>query len=568
MKRDFALKILFLISALLLLGNALLIRRDYQDSWVLEGLEIPFLIFVLIFAVTFFSEKKLTSLVAIAIVARIVFLLIPNLKYVWFQGVYLDQNVQYSMANYAVTTGSIAPSSFSAAYSASPLFHLLFSMFSIVLNVSVADAMKYIPVLFSPLYPLLTYGIVKKLELKQEKTVLRFSLFLSAIPISNEQYEITGTMFGILLVLVILFLLVSLLKKNDRRYWIVSIVLVIALAAAHSVTSVILSVLLISILIIQNVSFLRIKSVIRPLIVLTVAIISISWLVFQGFSTFESISQNLFISVPAGTTPSSEYIPSTFFNLLHVNILAAAQTFMVYYGADLLFLILTLVGLLMMIRNRRKLNRIGVLLVLFGSVAFAIMVLGLFLKLGTTRTLSFERLLFPIFSGITISYVSVGNKRKWVVPLILSFVMLAATVQLYNCQPLIPSANILDKELPSGIPVGYVNDVVSVYQRQVVDFVLNHPVVGRIASDLSTYNLILGLSDPNYLLLHAVNYYPLDTNRSQQEYDLFIIHTPGKAGELQEKAEFRTQDLIFQTIYNSSVVYSNGESFVLAHHYP
>jgi hypothetical protein len=57
MKRDFVLRLVLLLSIIILLGNALVINRDYQDSWILEGLEIPFLLFVIISNVTFFSEK-------------------------------------------------------------------------------------------------------------------------------------------------------------------------------------------------------------------------------------------------------------------------------------------------------------------------------------------------------------------------------------------------------------------------------------------------------------------------------------------------------------------------------
>jgi hypothetical protein len=556
------------MTIVILLCTAVAISRDYQDSWILEGLEIPFLLFVVTFTLTFFSEKGELRLVVIAIIGRIVFLLIPNLKYVWFQGVYTDQHTEYNLANYVVATGRISTSVSSGAssfYTGSPLFHVLFSIFSIILNVPVVASMKYVPVLFSPIYPLLTYAILKKMELTQKNMTLKYALFLSSIPIYSGDYVVIGTTFGIFLAFIALFLLVSILQKNDRRYWLVCIIFVIALAAAHSVTSVILTGILLLIPVLRRVPYFRLKSYLRASVVLAVALISLAWLMFRGYSALIEISRDFFIGVPTGTTPHAESIPPTFFQLARVDVLGAARTFLVYYGADLFLLILTLAGLVIMLRMRKKLNNAGSFLLLFCGLALVITLIGVFLGLGATRALTFERILSPIFAGTAIFYI--GKKRKWVRPIIFVSIILLATLELYGCQPLIPSANVVYKGLPASVPIGYVDDVNSIYQRQVVSFALNH-VVGVIASDAITYNQIVGVTEYNFRVTHVINYYPIDKGQPPQEYDLFIIHVPGKSGILEEKVEVRTPDLILQTVYNSSIVYTNGESFILAHSYP
>ena len=80
-KRDLA-KIALFIFVAILLSNAIVISRDYQDSWVLEGVEISFTLFVMTYILAFFYEKKTLWMVTLAIVGRTTFLLIPNLKYV------------------------------------------------------------------------------------------------------------------------------------------------------------------------------------------------------------------------------------------------------------------------------------------------------------------------------------------------------------------------------------------------------------------------------------------------------------------------------------------------------
>jgi hypothetical protein len=566
------MRLLLITTTAVLLLNAVAISRDYQDSWVLEGLEIPFILFVVTFSLAFFSEKKESVLVGLAVGVRIVFLLIPNLKYVWFQGVYIDQNQQYGLARNVVATGSISTYTSNPSFSfyiASPLLHLLFSTFSIVLNVPVADSMKYVPVLLSPIYPLLTFAIVKKMGFMQENTILKYALFLSAIPISSAQYVVTGTLFGISLAFIILYLIVTMLQKNDRRYWIVCIILVTALAATHSVTSVILMGSLLLILALERVPYLRTKYRTRSLrvpVALTVTAIGLTWLIFRAGSTFQEILVEIFLGVPTGTTAKSEYIPSTFFRLVDADILAAVKTFLVYYGADFILLILTLVGVILMLRLTKKLNSVENFLLLFCGLVLLIIPIGVFLKLGATRALSFAELMFPIFSGIAIFYLS--KKGKWASFCVFALIMLLLPLQSYGCQPLIPSANVIYKELPSSTPIGYATDVYSIYQRKVISYTVSYVTSGRIACDQITYNQIAGIADYDFLDAHLIFYYPIDKQQPQQAYDLFIIHVPGRAGILQEKAPVRTPDLILQTIHDSGVVYTNGESYILAHNYP
>jgi len=549
-----------------LLGNAVAISRDYQDSWILEGLEIPFTLFVITYAVAFFSERRTTWMVILAIIGRTVFLLIPNLKYVWFQGPYIDQQVQYALANHVYKEGYISTASalHFSHYTAAPLTHLLFSIFSMILNIPLVDSMKYLPVLFSPMYPLLTSIVVKKTGFSQKTAIFKFALFISSVPFTTEQYIVTGTLFGILLAFLILSNLVSIFQKNDRHYWLLCIIFIFALAVAHSVTSVILTSFLLVIMALQRISYFKPKLYLRASTVIAAASICAAWLMFPASSTLQEISGQIFVAVLTGTTPKSEYVPSTFFELVHADMLAAIKTFLVYYGADVFLLLLTLIGLVILWRIRKQSNDAAKFFFLFGGLALVLMLIAVPMKLGATRILHFERLLFPFFSGMAVFYIT--KKRLWIRPIAFSLMMLLAIFELYGCQPLIPSANILYPDLPISEPVGYINQVNSIYQRHAIKFVYNH-VVGRIASDSITRNQIIGLTDTNFSTTHLIYYYPLDNGQPKQEYDFLVIHIPGKSGILEEKANIRTPSLILETIHNSSIVYTNGESYILVNSY-
>ena len=571
MKLSHISKLLLAIAIVVLLSDALAISRDYQDGWILEGLEIPFALFVITYALAFFSERRTSWIVTLAIIGRTVFLLIPNLKYVWFQGVFIDQHLQYALANHVCNEGHIlTQQTVGPLYSTTPLMHLSFSIFSLILNVPVVDSMKYLPVLWSPIYPLLTYVIVKKMEFSQGNTILKYALFISSIPFTG--LTVAGSLFGTLLAFLILSTLVlilracarKILQENDRGYWVICPIFVFALAAAHSVTSVILTASLLAITILQRILRFPPRSYLRVSTVSAVASISGAWLMFRASTMLREVIRQIFIHVPSGTTPTSEYIQPAFYEHARANILSAVRSFSVYYGVDALFLLLTFVGLIILLRMRKQLNSATNFLFLFGWLVLLLVIIGYSMKLGATRSLHLLGLLYPVFSSILVLHIYKNSRARTLMRLVvLLSIIVLATIKFYRCQPLIPSANVLYKELPPEVPVGYVNVVNSIYQRQMINFAENH-VDGRIAAVPPTTNQIVGLTEMNFSATNLVRYNPLDKSQPKQEYDYFLIHRPGKSGYPSMEARLRTPSLIPEVIYNSSIIYTNGESYILA----
>lgn len=556
-------KLVLVIGIVVLLGNAVTISRDYQDSWILEGLEIPFVLFVAAYALAFFSEKRASWWVGLAVISICVFLLVPNLKYVWFQGINIDQHQQYGLANHVYNVGYIGTRVLPgvSVYANTPLIHLTFAIFSIVLNIPVVDSVKYLPVFLSPIFPLLTYIIMKTFRFPQGRTALKYALFLSSIPFSPQKYVVTGAQFGVLLTFLVLSSLVMLLQKNDRRRWFIFIFFVFALGATHSSSSVLLTTFLFTIMLIQKISYFRLKSYLRVSAVFAVTSICAAWLMFSAKFTYEMILRVIFVGVPTGTITGA-HIPTRFFELIHIDMLGALKSILVFNGADVFLLLLTLGGLTVLLKMRKKVNEASKFLLLIGGLMILFIPLGLLLKVGGFRVVHLASPLFPIFSGIFIQYT--GERRVWMHAVIFSLIILLATLQLYICQPLIPSANIVSKDLPRSEPTVYVNQVNSIYQRRMIGFAEDY-VGGRIASDSVTRNQITGLTEFNFSITHLVWYYPLDKNQLKREYDCFLIHLPGVGGGFSEQAEMQTRDLILGAIYDSSIIYTNGESYILTH---
>ena len=558
------LKLILIAEIVFLFSNALAISRDYQDSWVLEGLEIPFVLFVATYALAFFSEKRLSLMVVLAVIGRCVFLLIPNLKYVWFQGIWIDQHQQYGLANHVYNEGYIATQDLFGVsiYGSTPFIHLTFAIFSIVLNMPVVDSVKYLPVFLSPIYPLGTYIIMKNLKFLHGTTALKYALFVSSIPISGFDYLVTGQLFGVLLAFLILTMLIMLLEKNDRRHWAILIFLIFALAATHSSSSVLLTALLSTIMLLQKVSYFRLKSYLQIPAVFAVMSLCAAWFMFQARVTLEAITRRIFVEVPMGRSSTVGSIPPRFFELARVDMLGAINTILVNYGAQIFLMLLTVGGLMVMFKMRKRLNNTSKFLFITIGLMVLLVPIGFAARASGARFLLLASPLFPIFCAIFILHT--WKRRVWMRAVIFSSIILLATLQLYSCQPLIPSANVISKDLPTSEPIVYVTSVNSIYQRQMIEFARNY-VDGRIACDQVTRNQITGLTEFNFSVAHLALRYPLDKNQPERTYDCFLIHVPGISGGFGEQAEMRSRHMILATIYNSSILYTNGESYILAH---
>jgi hypothetical protein len=555
------LKLILIVAIIILIGNAIVISRDYQDSWVLEGLEIPFILFVVTYALAFFSEKSMSWLIALSVIGRAIFLLIPNLKYIWFQGTAIDQNQQYALANYVYNQGYIATQGPSPIffYIRTPLIHLNFAIFSIISGISVVDSLKYIPVLLSPAYPLLTYIIMKNL-FPHESTLTKYALFISSIPITAEKYAVTGSQFGVLLIFFILASIVTLLRKNDRRHWSIFVFFALVLPMAHSVSSLLIAMLLLAIMLFQKIPYSRLKPYLKPSGVLLAIVSCTAWLMFSAVFTFEKMVDVIFGGVVMGVNPSPSDIPSRFFELARVSILETVKALLALNGGEFLLLLLTLGGFVILLRMRKRLDDASKYFLVISFLMLAFIPLGVMTKVGVFRALHFVSPLFPIFSSIFILHLA--KRKMWLRVAMLSLILFVVTLQLYRCQPLIPSANILSKGLPASEPLAYISGVNSVYQRQMIQFAGRY-LDGRIACDTATQSQIIGLTELNFSADHLSWYYPLDKSQPKKEYDYFLIHFPGVSGRIDESAELRTMDLIVGAVYNSSVIYSNGESFIL-----
>src|SRR4030042_7186576 len=151
---------IFGISIVALLSSAFLNRIDYQDIWILNGIELQYVFFVASFFVLFVYTNDLNKLLVLSIISRFVFPLIPSLKYEFFLGRSMDQHIQYLLSTDILRDGVIALSAnydsmpTGRYYIESPLFHTLISSVLITTGLDLVTVYKYLPIVINILYPL------------------------------------------------------------------------------------------------------------------------------------------------------------------------------------------------------------------------------------------------------------------------------------------------------------------------------------------------------------------------------------------------------------------------------
>jgi hypothetical protein len=265
--------------------------------------------------------------------------------------------------------------------------------------------------------------------------------------------------------------------------------------------------------------------------------------------------------------PKTGVIPGRFYELTYVNIFESLKALIVYNGADIILLLLTITGVILIARNRKWSGTLK-FLSLFNILLLLLMAFGILSSIGAfywVRIVRFASISYAVFFGILIVHIDKRRMRSAMTAFLLVITLVLASIELYPCQPLIGSANVISKNLPGDEPIVYVVSVNSIYQREMIGFAEDY-IRGQIACDAVTKNQIIGLTKINFSRTTLIWFYPfsiLNESIPKKEYDYFLIHLPGKSGAFQEQAEIRTRSLLLDAINNSTIVYTNGESYVL-----
>jgi len=560
------LRFILIIEIFFLLSNAAIVSRDYQDSWILEGLEVPFAVLMITFLIYFSIEKNIYWLIIFGLIIRLTLLSLPNLKYDWFHGRAIDQQTDYRFSQDIYDQGRII-----AGYedSGTPSMHLSFVIYSFITGLNIIDSFKYLPMLPWIIFPLFTYLLMNKIDPKND-TVKRYAIFISSIPFKPSiSYYVMGTLFGPLILFLILYQLAKKPEKNHKDL-IIIVVCSFALASMHSFSSIAFIFLLFILYSLMRLVKYK-QTFMRPLssCLIIIGIINLLWYMYSStvfIMSLKLLSTHIGKSIGIVEKPGIE---GFFFERFFViGLIDQLKVILVYHGADIFILILTIMGLGIIYKKNLIYENFSLMILsLYITSLILFFIFGYIFNIGLQwydRTIRLFLLSSPIFASISIQHFEAKTRNKMISTFILCIFLIFSTIELYRYEPLIPSASSFSKELSENEPLVYVNLVNTVYQRNMIIYFERYfPYEKNIALDKTTQNQLYGLTSTDFSQSHY--YIPLSKVRLFT-FDYYLIHLPGKSGGFHEEVEIRTTRMILSTIYNTSynLIYTNSGSYILS----
>ena len=554
-------------------------QRNYQDAWILDGIVVPTAIFIFFFLVaeTFVRDNKKVVILAASLLAAMN--LVPGLKYQLFSGVF-DAPAHFRFTDQIVSLGSIPENErLSTNYGSNPGMHIFMACVSIVSGIFVNDVFRFIIPALSGLVPFIVYFITREVL---DNTTQRYVVLASSFPIAMR-YIAYGTSLAIIpyFLLIAIFIRLVFTRMNKTAFWLLFVTLSFNIIASHTITALFVCIVLAGMLIILKSSEIvrnkplgqvRAAQLISPCFFHAVLLFS-WWLSMSSFNLNRLVDmiRQVLISDPLRTP-----VPTRFYN---IPLLSRLQVLLAKHSRDAVVVMLTLFGLFVFLGKLRRNEVSGkakafymfltVLLVNFALFLFFEFASG-FGSIEYYRFIVYALPLCVFLVGLSLWRLDNFLKIVFVKPRIrklifasLLFALVSLSwIQFYHYQPLVPRSNVLSPDLPNNEYIFYYGIVNTIYQKDMISFAEKHSYNSSIASDEVTRYQTRGFSSPSFFSRH-VFFSPLE--REDLKWDLFLLHTL-RAGHLNEKAEYRTREIIERVrLEAGNVIYDNGESFIISH---
>ncbi|MEM2111226.1 MAG: hypothetical protein QXX08_05035 [Candidatus Bathyarchaeia archaeon] len=553
-------------------------QRNYQDSWILEDIFIPTIIYVIIFTLVVVEVNDNKIVATLCASFTVILNAIPNLKYQMFYGT-ADSMAHFGFVKSLLMSGR--PPTINV-YSDFPGMHILIGSFSLISGADVNISIKFVTSTIFSIIPLLTYFLTNQVF---GKNVQKYMVIASSLPLVLS-YTLTGTTFAISLFCPFMYLLFKrhLSKEYKREYTLLLIIIAFGLLYSHLVTMVSLLMFLCIMLILIRLFHFTEKTSYSALSRTTIGVLSlilvsfIAWLMFEANFVFEMLidTASRLLTGQVSKAP----IPQRFFEIPFVEEL---KFFVLKYIKDVIIVLLSSAGLLVLLKNFRHKNdyifkNFYIPLVYFlGATLFliAFQFATRFGEIEYRRFIDYAMLLSPFLTGIFLLYITerfrVITKKDWLSVLLTTLILFtcisACMIQTFPYQPLVPRASVLAEELPENEYITELMRVNTIFQEKMILFAEKFSSKNaNITSDTVTRWQIYGLANETFINRY-IWCYPLgpEANIESKQWSILLLHYSGKSGPLDEKVEYRTNEAI-DNLRNLLVctVYDNGESFIVS----
>ncbi len=563
----------FLVACWLLVITALWQRRSCQDSWVLEGVVAPVLLFTLAFA--FLMAKEMSSGPRAVWAALFVTVLrwIPGLKYEFAYGTSIDQAVHIASIGQLITSGFPPPGT---AYTDVPGLHTVLAGLAMLSGSSAEQAAKYGFPLLLGLFPFFVYWFCRQFDMDDG---LRGQIVLAAALVFDPYFLlIQGSPFGSLLFFLVMawFLLREFGPRKLRLPFSIGLVTMIAsLLFGHAISSLTAAAVLMSTFLLLPIILALFKSQVRVGVVfgggqfLALLLLLIGgWWLFQAHELFTTAFEQLEAAAHGGASAKLP-VPSRLFDLPTIDRL---WTMFLMHGSTIVLLLLSAIGALILWKKRDEISpgfKTSLLVIAAAEISLILILAGQLLigfgNLEYFRLIGYAVLMSPFFAGLALWQLRLRSRIEWAV--VICGFLLISLLQIFPYQPAVSKAERVSSTMEDGEPVLYFHTVMSSFQADMLAFAWLHaPKQSVSASDRITRDTSLRLFGWTSFRNALFNGYADDNNKLDGgDWQLLMVHQPGPAGPFSERVECRTRAEVDRIVREPgfSLVYSNGESFIL-----
>lgn len=557
-------------------------QRDYQDSWILQDIFVPTILYVLTFVVVAVKSNDNRLLVFVCSAFIITLNAIPNLKYTLFQNVF-DTAAHYGFASQILSTGFVPTTGLiSLQYSSFPGMHIFLTTVSSVFGINMVLSVKFVSSVIYGILPFLFYFAT---NIILDKRIQKYVILCSALPVTIQPLELVGSTFAIPFFVAFFCILfrITVPSISDRKLALLSVIIGVGLLFSHAATITTLVLFLpVAFLLLKIYDFLR-KETLNSYFLRTSAviwaIISLSWLAWliikapDLFSFFIQTAKSYILELTAGTS-----VPPAFFG---VPFLDKLRFLALHNGSDILFFTLALAGLAILLktpslRNRNLLKKSYPLLLSLSVVLLSVVGFDLITGRNEYPRFLYDALaLSPLLVGLLFWAIDERfrtiMKRTWFRKVVLIAVVFSITlisfIQMFPYQPWVPTANVLSNDLPASEYIFDFQKVNTIYQVDMIHFADKYSSNETyFVSDRATLWQIVAFASPSFQN-RQIWPSPLEFNLTELgiKWDLCLLHYDGKAGSLNEPVQNRTRQVVdeFRTT-SGNTIYDNGESFIMS----
>ncbi len=566
------LLLLYVLAAIALAFSAASSQIDYQDQWILEGVTIPVIAYVLVFSllVVKIKDNRLVSVISSSFLVMLN--AIPNLKYQLFTGTF-DSAAHYGFINRLLNTGHVPTTGFySDVYSQFPGMHIFVGTLSLVSGISTNTSIKVITSIIPGLFPLFVYFATNNIL---DTYFQRWTLIASSIPVVTQYYVLSGNTFGFIFYFAFFCVLFRKLftQINHFAYSTLLLILGYGLLFSHVVTMFFLLFGVTMLVLLRQYHRLRKKDSENhgDFILAILVILATSFSVLQTFKapfifdTLIGIIARIFLGEPTVST-----IPLRFFEL---PLWAELNFLIVLHIKDAIVTLLSVIGLLVIFKKVRAkpkglLNWFYLPLTLILLAVSSVLVFQLATGFGDIeydRAINYALMFSPFFVGPALwnlnRVLRKNTIRLMVTALVIFLSISISLVQVFSYQPMVPTANVLSRNLPSSEYVLDLRLVNSVPKVELISFADRFaPRDVSITSDIVTRWQIYGFATRSFNQSYSI----VQPDRPLV-WNMALICYEGDAGPIIEQAEYRTPQriqMLKQTL--GSVIYNNGGCFAIA----